>query len=200
MLHNRLPGSGKSSFDLVDHTLVFHELGLTRSNVFLDLGCGMGDYVIAAAEIIGPEGIAYGIDGWDEGIETLKKRSQENHLTNVQAFVISVADHLPLPDKTVDICFIATAFHDFIRHGAADGALQEAARVLKPMGILGIVEFKKIEGPPGPPIHIRLSPAELEKLITNFGFKKTKMLDVGPCTYMMVASQPLAPATQMASI
>jgi ubiquinone/menaquinone biosynthesis C-methylase UbiE len=200
MSHNRLPGSGKSSFDLVDHTLIFNELGLARSKVFLDLGCGMGDYVIAAAEITGPEGIVYGMDGWNEGIEILKKRAQENHLTNVQAFVTSVAEHLPLPDKTVDICFIATALHDFIRHGAADSALQEAARVLKPMGILGIVEFKKIEGPPGPPIPIRLSPAELEKLIANFGFKKTKTLDVGPYTYMMVASQPLAPTTQMASI
>lgn len=188
MSHNRLPGSGKSSFDLVDHALIFHELGLARSKVFLELGCGMGDYVIAAAEIIGPKGIAYGIDGWNEGIDILKKRAQENHLANVQAFVTSVADRLPLPDKTVDICFIATALHDFIRHGAADGALQEAARVLKPTGILGIVEFKKIAGPPGPPIHIRLSPAELEKLITNYGFKKTKTLDAGPYTYMMVAS------------
>jgi ubiquinone/menaquinone biosynthesis C-methylase UbiE len=188
MSHSKLPGSGKSSFDLVDHELVFRELGLTKSKVFLDLGCGSGDYVIAAAEIIGPEGIAYGIDGWSEGIDLLRKHAQEKRFTNVQAFVTSVAKHLPLHDQTVDICLMAVALHDFIRHEGGEVALRETARVLKPTGVLGIVEFKKIDGPPGPPIHIRISPEETENLIADFGFQQTKTLDVGPYTYLTIAS------------
>lgn len=187
MSRSTLPGSGKSSFDLVDHELVFRELGLARSKVFLDIGCGYGDYVIAAAEIIGPHGIAYGIDGWDEGIHVLKKRIQEKQLINVQAFVASVAERLPLSDQTVDICFIATALHDFMRHGAAYSALREVSRVLKLNGTFGIVEFKKMEGPPGPPVHIRLSPEETGTLIAKFGFQRTKTLDVGPYTYLIIA-------------
>lgn len=189
MSYSKLPGSGKSSYHLVDHELVFHELGLTKSKIFLDLGCGIGDYVIAAAEIIGPGGIAYGIDGWTEGIEILKKRALDRRLTNVQTFVASVSDHLPLPDQTVDICLIAAALHDFIRHGGIEVPLKETARVLKPAGILGVVEFKKIDGPPGPPVLIRLSPEETGTLIASFGFQQIKTLGVGLYTYLIVASK-----------
>jgi hypothetical protein len=51
------------------------------------------------------------------------------------------------------------------------------------------VEFKKIEGPPGPPIHIRLSPEEVESMIKPFGFTPTQSVDTGPFTYMIVASK-----------
>jgi len=189
MSHNKLPGSGKSSFDLVDHTLVFRELGLTRSNVFLDIGCGIGNYVIAAAEIVGPKGIAYGIDGWGDGIETLKQRALDKGLTNITAIIADITSQVPLPDNSVDIGLMATVLHDFARDGGDKQALRETARVLKPGGILGIVEFKKIEGPPGPPMHIRISPADAQALIASFGFQQIKMSDLGPYTYLIVATK-----------
>jgi len=83
---------------------------------------------------------------------------------------------------------MGTVLHDFARDGGEQGALRETARVLKPGGIFGIVEFKKIDGPPGPPIHIRLAPEEVESMIKSFGFTPTRSVDTGPYTYMIVAS------------
>jgi hypothetical protein len=51
------------------------------------------------------------------------------------------------------------------------------------------VEFKKIDGPPGPPIHIRLSQEEVESMIKPFAFTPTGIVDTGPYTYMIVASK-----------
>jgi len=189
MSHSKLPGAGKSSFDLVDHELVFQELQVTNGKIFLDLGCGSGDYVIAVAEIINPDGIVYGIDGWSDGIETLKQRALDKGFTNITALIADITSHVPLPDNSVDICLMATVLHDFARDGGEKQALREIARVLKHNGILGIVEFKKIDGPPGPPMHIRLSPEEVTDMMGPFGFQQIKNLDVGPFTYVIVASK-----------
>ena len=64
--------------------------------------------------------------------------------------------------------------------------LTEIARVVKPTGILAVMEFKKIDGPPGPPIHIRLSPAEVADRLAPYGFKKERSVDVGPYNYLIM--------------
>jgi len=185
--HNTLHGSGKSSFDLVDHERLFRELGLTRGKIFLDLGCGWGDYIIVAAEKLGSEGMAYGVDGWSEGIDMLTQKALDEGLINVKGIIADVTSHIPLPDNSVDISFMATVLHDFARDGGEKQALMETARVLRQGGTLGIIEFKKIDGSPGPPIDIKLAADDVEKMITPFGFQVIKTLDVGPYTYLIVA-------------
>ena len=187
MPHNTLHGSGKSSFDLVDHELVFRELGLTRGKIFLDLGCGWGDYTVVAAEKLGPEGMAYGVDGWSEGIKMLTQKAVDKGFINVKAIVTDVTSHIPLPDNSVDISFMATVLHDFARDGGEKKALRETARVLKPGAILGVVEFKKIDGSPGPPLHVKLAADDVENIIIPFVFQVIKTLDTGPYTYLIVA-------------
>lgn len=189
MSHNTFHGAGKSSFDLVDYELVFHELGLVPGKTFLDLGCGRGDYSMDAGEKIGPTGLVYGIDGWREGIDILTQKAIKTGFTNIKAIVADVTSHIPLSDSSVDISLMATVLHDFARDGGEKQALRETARVMKLGGILGIVEFKKIEGPPGPPIHIRLASDEVENVIRPFGFRTTKTLNVGPYTYLLVATK-----------
>jgi len=41
-------------------------------------------------------------------------------------------------------------------------------------GYLAVIEFKKIEGPSGPPIKIRLSEDDTENMVTIHGFRKIK--------------------------
>jgi ubiquinone/menaquinone biosynthesis C-methylase UbiE len=64
--------------------------------------------------------------------------------------------------------------------------LTEIARVVKPTGILAIMEFKKIDGPPGPPIDIRLAPAEVSDRLDPYGFGKERSVDVGPYNYLII--------------
>ena len=69
-------------------------------------------------------------------------------------------------------------------HWADDGTLKEVKRVMKPDGILAVVEFKKIEGPPGPPLHIRLSHEDVETMLKRYDFKSVKTLEVGNYNYL----------------
>ena len=66
----------------------------------------------------------------------------------------------------------------------------EINRLLKPSGILGVVDFKKIEGSPGPPMSIRLSWDEAVSIIAPFGYQMgTRDADVGIYSYAITLTK-----------
>lgn len=95
-----------------------------------------------------------------------------------------MSKRIPLEDRNIDIALMATVLHDLIEVNAERGTLKEVRRVLKPGGKLVIIEFKKVEGPPGPPVAIRLTPEETEKIVSGYGFKQEKVIDIGPYNYL----------------
>jgi len=86
----------------------------------------------------------------------------------------------------VDVCLMATVLHDFVDDQISKEVLHEIVRVMKTDGMLAIVEFKKIDGPPGPPVHIRLSPEAVDDLLVPYGFAKERHTEVGPYNYLML--------------
>ena len=178
------PGAGKSSYDLIDPGALWGELNLPKGITFLDLGCGRGNYALAAAHLIGPAGVVYAVDLWEEGIASLKERAAREGRANLQPLV-APAGRVPMESRSVDVGFMATVLHDLVEAGTAAGALAEAARVIKAAGRLAIVEFHKIDGPPGPPRHIRLDPAEVEALVAPYGFARQQTVKLGPYNYLI---------------
>jgi ubiquinone/menaquinone biosynthesis C-methylase UbiE len=59
---------------------------------------------------------------------------------------------------------MATVIHDLPRKDQKN-AIKEVARVLKPDGVMNIIEFKKIDNGPGPSIEIRLDEKEIETIV-----------------------------------
>ena len=163
-------GAGKSSFDLIDSDTFFRELNLQKGVSFLDVACGRGLYCLAAAEIVGEGGRA----------------AAARNLSNIDAVASNAAEKFPLNDNSIDVCLMATVLHDFVEDKIEQEALRETARVVQSNGVLAIMEFKKIDGPPGPPLHIRLSPEDVENLLAPFGFKQEHIADVGPYNYLML--------------
>ena len=189
------PGAGHGTFELIDRQRFFEELRIEKSATLLDIGSGRGDYAIALAEAIGPDGCIYAVDAWEEGLAQLTERASRLGLENVRTIAADVNKAIPLPDGSVDICLMATVLHDLLREGTGEVALSETARVLKPWGRLAIVEFKKIEDGPGPPLRIRLSEKELEGVLAPFDFRTERVSDVGPYHYLLIASHPGQPGT-----
>ena len=179
-------GAGKSSFDLIDSEKFFNQLNLPKGISFLDVASGKGIYSLAVSDIIGPQGSVFAVDLWVEGIEMLKAAAKERGIDNITTFLSDVGQKIPVQDRSIDVCLIATALHDFVEDRIDQGVLTEIARVVKPTGILAVMEFKKIDGPPGPPIHIRLSPEEVTDRLEPYSFKKERIADVGPYNYLIL--------------
>lgn len=189
MAEEDIPTSaGLSSFNLLDERRLFAALGLTPGMTMLDLGCGLGNYAVASSPYVGGQGIIHALDLWEEGIETLAVRAEIGHLANIRAGVANAGASLPLAERSVDLCLMATVIHILVQEGGIQKTLAEVRRVLKPEGTLAVVEFHKVDGPPGPPRGWRLSPAELELLLAPFGFCASICVDVGPGNYLSLFS------------
>jgi ubiquinone/menaquinone biosynthesis C-methylase UbiE len=179
-------GAGRSSIDLVDLDPVFEHLIVRPDTTLLDVGCGEGNYVLAAAERLDPEARIVGVDLWSEGVDKLRSEAAGRGFDNIVAVQADAAGPLPLEDGSVDAVLMATVFHDLVRGGAHEGSLREIARVLGPEGRFVVVEFEVRDGPPGPPASSRIGPDKLEEMLGSAGFSRSEHLEVGEHTYMSV--------------
>ena len=179
-------GAGKSSFGLIDIAKFFSELDLQKGVTFLDVACGWGLYSLAASDIVGKEGQVYAVDLWEEGILNLRKEAVSKGSQNLEAFVSDVSQNIPIENDCVDVCLMATALHDFVGDQIDRQAMKEVVRVMKPEGTLVIVEYKKKDGPPGPPKQVRLSPQEVDTLLSPYGFKQNHLTEIGANNYLQI--------------
>lgn len=177
-------GVGKSSYDLIDPTTFMTALNLGEDAVLLDAACGAGNYAIEIGRRIGAKGKVVAFDRWEEGIDQLKRKAGALRLENIRAAVCDLSEKLPLENHSVDICLLATVLHHLVEEDSQGVSMKEILRVLKPNGRLAVVEFKKIPGPPGPPEKMRLSPEDLNKILTPMGFMPLDTVELGPATYL----------------
>ncbi|MFD4613487.1 class I SAM-dependent methyltransferase [Streptomyces sp. NPDC058440] len=120
--------------------------GLKGDELLLDLGCGRGTVLIAAAGRL-PDGRAVGVDLWS-GTDQSGNRP-ETTLANAAA--AGVADRvdvhtadmtaLPFADDSFDVVTSALAIHNISSSEGQRRALDEAMRVLRPGGQLLIADF-----------------------------------------------------------
>ena len=119
--------AGRASRKFYD--LVQREVRTRQDTEVLDVGCGTGallGLIARTTRIVG-----YGVDVEPEMIRQAKKRHPQ------MTFALAPCDHLPFDDARFDVVIACMAFHHF---ASKDGFAAEAARVLKPGGILCIAD------------------------------------------------------------
>jgi ubiquinone/menaquinone biosynthesis C-methylase UbiE len=177
--------AGKSSRGLIDAERVLDVLEVKAGEVFLDAGCGDGYFSLTASERVGSQGRVYAVDIHPESLMALNKEIKDKNLSNIEIIEADITKGISIRDNTVDIYFLANVLHGLDTE-AAGGMLKEAKRILKEGGRMAVIEFKKIEPPPGPPVSIRLSPDEVERFLYNNGFKKIVTRDIGEYHYLVI--------------
>lgn len=176
--------AGKSSFDLIDTKKTFEIIEVKPNSTFLDLACGIGKYSIKIAENIGEKGLVYAIDLWKDGLDALNKEIDKENIKNIKTILADISHKLPLEENSIDSCLMATIIHDLSKSDQKF-AVQEVSRLLTSGGILNIIEFKKIEKGPGPPMDIRMGDEEITALITPYGFDKISKNEIGKFNYLV---------------
>jgi len=99
----------------------------------LDVGCGLGDDVLALAEVVGPSGRVVGVDRDAEMLRRAREKAAPPHVE----FLEADARQLPLPDASFD----GVRLERVLQHvDHPEAAVAEVARVLRPGGRVTILE------------------------------------------------------------
>jgi SAM-dependent methyltransferase len=129
---SRVPDASVESFaGVANHWLLGR---IEPGQVVLDLGCGAGTDLLIAAQMIGPEGSAIGVDMTESMLEQAGASAQAMSLRNV-ALHEALIEELPLDTGSVDVV-ISNGVIDLVPD--KEGVFDEIDRVLRPGGRLQI--------------------------------------------------------------
>lgn len=176
---------GMSSREFLDAERILEAVEIREGDTVLDLGCGEGHFSLAASSFVGERGQVIGVDKHEASINILKRIIAQENIGNVLAFTADVTKRIPLNNNAVDICLMVNVLHGFAMNGEVVDIMSEVVRVTKRHSFLLVVDFKKIETAAGPPASERLSPAEVESILGEYGFTADKFDDVGPYSYFI---------------
>ena len=131
---------------------VMDALRIGDSSIVADLGAGGGWFTVRLARRVGPNGRVYAEDVQPQMLEAIQRRVAREGLRNVVTRLGQATDPL-LPASTLDAVLIVDAYHEIEQPIAL---LKNVRKALKPDGRIGIVNFTKDGGGPGPPIDDRV--------------------------------------------
>jgi SAM-dependent methyltransferase len=124
---------------------ILEGLGLRGDETVLDLGCGRGAVLLAAAKLL-PNGRAIGVDIWradqtdNSPQNTLRNAELEGVADRVEVRTADITD-LPFDNDSVDVIVSSLVVHNIPSPKARAKAISEATRVLRPGGRLVLADI-----------------------------------------------------------
>lgn len=160
-------------------------LNIADGSVVAEIGAAGGWFTIRLARRVGPNGVVYAEDIQPLMIEAIERRVQRENFRNVQT-VLGTSDDPHLPPG-LDAILMCGSYHEM---DDPVKVLENAAKTLKPQGRLGIVEFTRGGGGPGPAADQRVEPDAVIKAATAVGLRLLLREAVPPFQYLLVFGRP----------
>src|SRR5262245_1817240 len=164
---------------------IMDALGIGEASIVADLGAGSGWFTIKLAGRVGPNGMVYAEDVQRQMIQAIKIRVDRLGLKNVTTVLGTSNDpRLPVP---VDAVLFVDAFHEMEQPVAL---LRNVAASLKPTGRIGIVDWTKDGGGPGPAMEERVDPEAVIRDAQTAGLVLRSRETFLKYQYMLVFEKP----------
>jgi SAM-dependent methyltransferase len=147
-----------------------------------DLGAGTGYFTWRLARSVGPAGRVIAVDIQPRMLELAAKTVKDHALDNVD-YVLGGERDPRLPPASLDMVFIAHAYHEF---SDPEAIMEAVRRSLKPGARLVVVEYaKERKLAPAAPLH-KMSFDEIRDEIETMGFDLDQILDFLPVQHGLI--------------
>ena len=133
----------------------------------VDLGAGPGFIARGVSQLL-PQATLYALDVAPELIEYMRSELSEKEARRIIARV-SEETTIDFEDNTVDFLLMVDVYHELENAG---GLLAEALRVLRPGGVMLVIDWAKGAGSGGPPDDHRVPVEVLESEMKEAGFSE----------------------------
>jgi ubiquinone/menaquinone biosynthesis C-methylase UbiE len=131
---------------------VMDALGIADGSKVADIGAGSGYFTIRLARRVGPNGVVWAEDVQPAMLEAIKRRVAKDvakDIRNVIAVNGTSSDPM-LPADSVDAVLILDTYQEIVQDGNPQLFLQNVRKALRPGGRVGMIDYKKEGGGPGP--------------------------------------------------
>jgi ubiquinone/menaquinone biosynthesis C-methylase UbiE len=119
--------------------------GVQTGMTVLDFGCGPGGFALAAAQIVGPQGLVYALDVQPLALRLVHRTALRRRVANVRPVL---ASHISeVPEESVDVVLLYDVLHIPGEPAATGEMLQSIHRVLKSDGTLSVRDHHLQEAP-----------------------------------------------------
>lgn len=157
-------------------------LHIRRGATVADIGSGTGYFTWRLAKQVGPEGKVYAVDVQQSMLDLTRAAVQQRKIGNVK-YVLATESSPRLPERSIDLVFIAYAYHEF---GDPEAMMAAIRRALKPGGRVVVLEYaKESRIAPASPLH-KMSFEEIRREIEPQGFVVDQLLDFLPVQHGVV--------------
>jgi SAM-dependent methyltransferase len=161
---------------------ILRALKIPVGSTVADVGAGTGYYTWRLATLVGPRGKVFAVDVQPSMLEEARATVKRHGLGNVE-FVLAQDDNPRLAEKSLDVAFIAYAYHEF---ADPESVMTSIGRALKPGGRVVILEFAKESTiAPASNLH-KMSFEEIRREIEPLGFAIDQLLDFLPVQHGVV--------------
>lgn len=163
--------------------LIMDSLGIADGSAVADVGAGGGWFTVRLARRVGPNGVVWAEDVQKEMLEAIERRAAKENLHNVRTIHGTPTDPM-LPAGSLDAILIVEAFQE-IQNGNPTLFLQNVRAALRDGGRVGVVDYKKSGGGPGPDTP-RPDPETVAQVAERAGLRLVKRESFLPFQYFLV--------------
>jgi SAM-dependent methyltransferase len=162
-----------------DHVALLKEADLQPGGTWADLGAGAGAFTLALRELIGAKATIYAVDKDRASLKDLET-AYARRFDDVSGLRPVAADFSRAMDLSrLDGVLMANSLH-FFRETQA--VLQHVRTLLKPAGILLLVEYNVDKGNPWVPFPVSFK--SLGAVLKRAGFSQPRLLATHPSSFL----------------
>ena len=177
--------------DFFNTDLLLSELNIDSQIVdIVEIGSGYGTFTIPTAKPI--RGKLYAFDIEEEMIDNLNRKIQNHQIDNIRLEKRDILAHTTgLPENSIDYVMLFNILH----HELPLEFINEAYRILKPKGRIGIIHWRSdVSTPRGPDLNIRPKPEKIVNWFDKHKFHIDKQaFIIEPYHFGLIISKNITP-------